>query len=190
MIDPQRALETISKHRTNDVVITTMSSSRGWPEFSQRPDLDYSLRGCMGKASSLGLGVALARPDRRVIVLDGDGSLLMNLGSLVTIAGAAPKNLIHVVLEGNTYDTSGGQPTPGEGRTDLAALAKAAGYPTAVSIEENADLERQWPDLLKSDGPTFVRLQVPSMWVTREMPALSGGGWKSVAEVLASEGAA
>jgi sulfopyruvate decarboxylase subunit beta len=190
MIDPQRALETISKHRTNEVVVTTMSSLRGWPEFSQRPDLDLPLRGCMGKASSIGLGVALARPDRRVVVLDGDGSLLMNLGTLVTIAGAAPKNLIHVVLEGNTYDTSGGQPTPGEGRADLASLAKAAGYPTAVSIEENADLDRQWADLLKSDGPTFVRLHVPSMWVTRDMPSATGGGWTAVAKALASEGAA
>jgi len=188
MIDPYRALETISKHRTNEVVITTMSSSRSWPEFSQRPDLDLPLRGCMGKASSLGLGVALARPDRRVVVLDGDGSLLMNLGSLVTVAGKAPTNLVHVVLEGNSYDTSGGQPTPGEGRVDLAGLAKAAGYRTAVSIEENADLERQWPDLVNAEGPIFVRLHVPSMWVTGEMPPAVGAGWKRVAEALEQNG--
>lgn len=187
MIDPNRALETIGKHRTNEVVVTTMSSSRTWPEFSQRPDLDLPLRGCMGKASSLGLGVALARPDRRVVVLDGDGSLLMNLGSLVTVAGQSPKNLVHVVLEGNSYDTSGGQPTPGEGRVDLAALAKAAGYRTAVSIEENADLDKQWPDLVSGEGPTFVRLHVPSMWASREFPAQMGGSWKDVAEALDKE---
>jgi len=187
MIDPVRALQTIAQHRTNEVVVTTMSSSRGWPEFSQRPDLDLPLRGCMGKASSLGLGVALARPDRRVIVLDGDGSLLMNLGSVVTISGLAPSNLVHVVLEGHTYDTSGGQPTPGEGRVDLAGLAKAAGYKTAVSIEDDADLEARWPDLVAAEGPTFVRLHVPSMWVTREMPAAVAGGWTKVAEALASE---
>jgi phosphonopyruvate decarboxylase len=187
MIEPYAALKTIADHRTDQVVVTTMSSSRSWPEFSSRPDLDLPLRGCMGKASSLGLGVALARPDRRVIVLDGDGSLLMNFGSLVTIAGMAPSNLIHVVLEGNSYDTSGGQPTPGEGRTDLAGVARAAGYKTTASIEDNADLDAQWPELVKAEGPVFVRLHVPSMWVTGEMPPLSSGGWRTVAQALASE---
>ena len=186
MIEPYRALKTIADHRTDEVIITTMSSSRSWPEFSSRPDLDLPLRGCMGKASSLGLGVALARPDRRVVVLDGDGSLMMNLGSLVTISGMAPKNLVHVVLEGHSYDTSGGQPTPGEGRTDLAGLARAAGYKTAVSIEENADLDQQWPSLVNAEGPVFVRLHVPSMWVTGEMPPAVSGGWKKVAEALAT----
>ena len=187
MIEPYKALKTIADHRTSEVVVTTMSSSRSWPEFSGRPDLDLPLRGCMGKASSLGLGVALARPDKRVIVLDGDGSLMMNLGSLVTVAGMAPQNLVHVVLEGNSYDTSGGQPTPGEGRTDLAGMAKAAGYKTAVSIEENADLDAQWPTLVKAEGPVFVRLHVPSMWVTGEMPPVTSGGWKKVADALKSE---
>ena len=71
----------------------------------------------MGKASSVGLGVALARPDVSVVVLDGDGSLLMNLGSLVTIAGQAPEEpRPRGVLTAATYDTSGGQPTPGPGR--------------------------------------------------------------------------
>jgi len=187
MIEPYKALKTISEHRTDEVVITTMSSSRSWPEFSGRPDLDLPLRGCMGKASSLGLGVALARPDKRVIVLDGDGSLLMNLGSIVTISGMAPKNLVHVVLEGNSYDTSGGQPTPGDGRVDLAGMAKSAGYKTAVSIEQNADLDAQWPALVKAEGPVFVRLHVPSMWVTGEMPPVSSGGWTKVAEALQAE---
>jgi phosphonopyruvate decarboxylase len=187
MIEPYRALKTIAAHRNDEVVVTTMSSSRSWPEFSGRPDLDLPLRGCMGKASSLGLGVALARPDRRVIVLDGDGSLMMNLGALVTISGMAPRNLVHVVLEGNSYDTSGGQPTPGEGRADLAGLAKAAGYKTAVSIEENDDLDQQWPQLVNAEGPVFIRLHVPSMWVTGEMPPVSSGGWKKVADALAAE---
>ncbi len=186
MIEPYRALKTIADHRTDEVIITTMSSSRSWPEVSSRPDLDLPLRGCMGKASSLGLGVALARPDRRVVVLDGDGSLMMNLGSLVTISGMAPKNLVHVVLEGHSYDTSGGQPTPGECRADLAGLARAAGYKTAVSIEENADLDQRWPELVNAEGPVFVRLHVPSMWVTGEMPPAVSGGWKKVAEALAT----
>jgi phosphonopyruvate decarboxylase len=184
MIEGTRALEMMAEHRTDEVVITTMSSARVWPRMSNRPDLDLALRGCMGKASSLGLGIALARPDRRVVVLDGDGSLMMNLGSLVTIAGQAPTNLVHVVLEGRSYDTSGGQPTPGEGRTDLAALATAAGYRRSVSIEDEEELARRWPELLKSEGPTFVRVRVNSMYATGTMP--TSVGWQDVAKALAA----
>jgi thiamine pyrophosphate-dependent acetolactate synthase large subunit-like protein len=183
MIPGARALEMLAEHRTDEVVVTTMSSARVWPTMSSRPELDLPLKGCMGKASSLGLGIALARPDVRVLVLDGDGSLLMNLGSLVTIAGQAPKNLVHVVLEGRTYDTSGGQPTPGEGRVELAAMAKGAGYRQAASIETEAELARQWPALLSAEGPVFVRISVDSMWAFGTLPSL---GWQDLAATLAS----
>src|SRR4051812_20354117 len=179
MIVGVKALEMLSEHRTDEVVVTTMSSARVWPPVTTRPALDLPLKGCMGKASSLGLGVALARPDVKVIVLDGDGSLLMNLGSLVTIAGQAPKNLVHVVLEGGTYDTSGGQPTPGQGRLDLATVAKGAGYKQAVSIETEDELAQQWPKLLAAEGPTFVRISVNSMWAFGPMPGLGDNVWQN-----------
>jgi phosphonopyruvate decarboxylase len=185
MIVGTRALEMLSEHRTNEVVVTTMSSARVWPTVSSRPDLDLPIKGCMGKASSVGLGVALARPDLKVVVIDGDGSLLMNLGSLVTIAGQAPKNLVHIVLEGKTYDTSGGQPTPGEGVLDWAAVAAGAGYVKTASIDTEEELAAQWPDLLASDGPVFVRISVNSMWAFGPMPGLTGGVWQQVAETLA-----
>ena len=186
MIVGTRALEMLSEHRTNEVVVTTMSSARVWPTVSSRPDLDVPVKGCMGKASSVGLGVALARPDVKVIVLDGDGSLLMNLGSLVTIAGQAPKNLVHVVLQGGTYDTSGGQPTPGEGLLDLATVARGAGYVQSVSIDSEEDLIREWPKALGADGPVFVRISVNSMWAFGAMPGLGDGVWQKVAETLAT----
>jgi phosphonopyruvate decarboxylase len=186
MIVGTRALEMLSEHRTDEVVVTTMSAARVWPTMSSRPDLDLPLKGCMGKASSLGLGVALARPDVKVVVLDGDGSLLMNLGSLVTIAGLAPRNLVHVVLEGGTYDTSGGQPTPGEGRLDLAKVAEGAGYKQAASIETEEELAKQWPALLAAEGPTFVRISVNSMWAFGPMPGLGDNVWQNVAATLAS----
>ena len=186
MIVGRRAVELIAERRTDEIVVTTMSSARDWPGVSRRPELDLPLLGCMGKASSIGLGIALGRPDRRVIVLDGDGSLLMNLGSLVTIAGMAPRNLLHVVLEGRTYDTSGGQPTPGEGRADLAWLARAAGYRSARTIDDEATLAAELPELLRGDGPSFACLQVDSMWASGSMPA--GGtkqAWPIVAGALA-----
>jgi thiamine pyrophosphate-dependent acetolactate synthase large subunit-like protein len=189
MIEGMRVIELIGQHRTDEVVVTTMSSAKAWPAVSKRPELDLPLTGCMGKASSLGLGIALARPDARVIVLDGDGSLLMNLGSLVTIAGMAPPNLVHVVLEGRTYDTSGGQPTPGVGGTDLAGLARMAGYRSAITIDHEADLAAALPGLLRLEGPAFVCLHVNSMWASGAVP--TGGtkrAWQVVRRALAATG--
>ena len=83
------ALRVLGRRRRDEVVVTTMTSSRAWAHVSTRR-LDVSFGGCMGKASSLGLGLALGRPERQVWVLDGDGSLVMNLGTLVTIAEQQP----------------------------------------------------------------------------------------------------
>jgi thiamine pyrophosphate-dependent acetolactate synthase large subunit-like protein len=186
MIAGAKALEMMSEHRTDEVVVTTMSSARVWPTVTTRPDLDLPLKGCMGKASSLGLGVALARPDVKVVVLDGDGSLLMNLGALVTIAGLGPKNLVHVVLQGKTYDTSGGQPTPGGEVMDWAAVAKGSGYKTSASIDTEEELAAEWPKLLQAEGPVFVRISVDSMWAFGPMPGLGDNKWQDVAATLAS----
>jgi phosphonopyruvate decarboxylase len=114
----------------------------------------------MGKASSLGLGLALGRPDRKVWVLDGDGSLLMNLGTLVTIAQEAPPNLVHFVLENGVYEVTGGQPVPGAGQTDLAAMARAAGYPAAARFDTLAALEAGVDAVLAGPGPALVSLVV------------------------------
>ena len=83
--------------------------------------------GFMGGASSLGLGLALARPERRVIVFDGDGSLLMQLGSLATIAGARPRNLLHLLFKNGVYHTSGSQEIPGGLTVDFVTMARGAG---------------------------------------------------------------
>src|SRR6058998_2514048 len=105
-MDGKEAIRIIREQRTDQVVVTTMSTAKEWPLASKRDDLDLPLVCCMGKASSLGLGVALGAPDRQVLILDGEGSLLMNLGSLVTIGAQAPKNLVHFVFDNSAYDTS------------------------------------------------------------------------------------
>ncbi len=89
--------------------------------------------GSMGLASSIGLGLAMAQPERRVVVLDGDGSLLMNLGSLATIGWVQPKNLVVIVWDNALYGTTGGQDTATAHGTDLAAAAKAMGVASAVT---------------------------------------------------------
>jgi thiamine pyrophosphate-dependent acetolactate synthase large subunit-like protein len=114
----------------------------------------------MGIASSHALGLALGRPDKRVIVLDGDGSLLMNLGSLVTIANAAPRNLVHIVCANGTYEANGGHPLPGVDRLDFAGIARAAGIHHVLVVTEFDALEKAIPTILNEPGPVFVVLKI------------------------------
>ena len=164
MIESFEAQKVISQHRKNGIVVTTFTTSREWPQVSTNPDLDLLLSGAMsmGKASSVGLGLALAQPTKKVIVLDGDGSLLINLGSLVTIANMAPPNLIHFVFENSVYRTTGGQPIPNAGKFSFMGLAKEAGYANVHEFEDMVSLENNIDIVLNQIGPTFVCLKVPS----------------------------
>ena len=112
LISPKDAVASISNTRGSAIVVSTMTANRYWDQVSVLRELDLPVFGGMGKASSIGLGLALALSGRKVFVLDGDGSLLMNLGSLVTISDAKPENLIHFVFEDEVYFTTGSQPIP------------------------------------------------------------------------------
>src|SRR5947207_15921920 len=101
----------LARHITDEVVIATYSSAVEWNDLNPRV-LNYFSMGAMGLASSHGLGLALGRPDKRIAILDGDGSLLMNLGSLVTIAAVAPKNFVHFVANNGCYEANGRPPVP------------------------------------------------------------------------------
>ncbi len=162
MIDSFEAQKIISRHRGDAIVIATMTANYEWPQLSTNPGLDLMFSGAMGKASSVGLGLALAQPDKKIIVLDGDGSLLMNLGSLVTIANMAPPNLIHFVFENEVYRTSGGQPIPGIGKINFIGFARAAGYASVHKFEDVGSLESNLETVMNEVGPTFVCLKVAS----------------------------
>jgi len=119
-------------------------ASLGHPAYDlfaagDRPGNFYTW-GSMGLASSIGLGLALARPDIRVFVLDGDGSLLMNLGSLATIGLLRPANLVLVVMDNEEYATTGGQKTPTAHGADLDAAARAMGVPRTATVRTAAEL--------------------------------------------------
>src|SRR5260370_27057669 len=111
----------------------------------------------MGIASSHGLGLALGRPHQRVIVLDGDGSLLMNLGTLVTIGAAAQKNLIHFVCRNGTYEANGSHPIP-NAAVDFNGLARAADYRVLYEFSVLTDFAAQIPEVLRQEGPVFATL--------------------------------
>lgn len=125
----------------------------------------------------MALGFALGAPERRVIVLDGDGSLLMNLGSLVTIANASPNNLLHFVCENGTYEANGGHPIPCKDQVSFAGLALAAGYREAHEFSELDALEAALPAILRAAGPVLVDLKVepgesyPQDWAYMHGPA-------------------
>ncbi len=120
-----------------------------------RPENFYTW-GAMGVVGGLGLGLALARPDRRVIVLDGDGSLLMNLGTLATIAAEAPPNLVHVVWDNEQYEVTGGQPTHTARGADLAAVARAAGVRRAETVRDLDTFCRTLERSLVEPGPWTI----------------------------------
>lgn len=156
-IRPEDALRAIAGLRGDAIVVPTMTQAPAWRALA--PDSPaVTCVGFMGGASTLGLGLALARPERRVLVLDGDGSLLMQLGSLATIAGARPRNLVHVLFKNGVYQTSGSQQTPGGLGVDFAAMARAAGYPHAHAFDELDAFVRALPAILAGGGPVLVEL--------------------------------
>ena len=143
----------------DDIVVAVYQSCFDWLALNPR-DLNYVAVGAMGQASSHGLGLALANPDRRVLILDGDGSLLMNLGSLVTVAGAGVSNFYHFVFVNRTYEVNGDQPLPGNEHLDFAGLAQAAGYRGARDFDNLEEFERGLASMMDLSGPQFASLEI------------------------------
>jgi sulfopyruvate decarboxylase subunit beta len=159
MMKRDEALALLARHVTDEAVVATYQAAFDWMRLAPR-DLNYVSIGAMGIASSHALGLALGRPDRRVVVLDGDGSLLMNLGSLATIAGAAPRNLAHLVCVNGCYEANGSHPLPARDALDFAAIARGAGIRDAGTIATLAEFEHEIPAILRGDGPIFRALLV------------------------------
>ncbi|HEY2786794.1 MAG TPA: thiamine pyrophosphate-dependent enzyme [Fimbriiglobus sp.] len=159
MMTLPEALAPIAANRWDHVVVTTMSAVGPWPALSDSP-LDFAyIPSSMGQAVPLGLGLALAKPGRGVVVVSGDGSLLMNLGCLVTLAQHDVP--VHVVLIDNgLYEVTGGQAVAGAGKTDYAGLAKASGISRVYSV----DTAPEWNDTagiaLSGIGPVFIWLKI------------------------------
>ncbi len=152
-------LKVLATRYAGEIVVPVYQAAFEWLAIAPGA-LTYLAVGAMGQASSHALGLALGRPDKRVLVLDGDGSLLMNLGSLVTIAGAAPRNLVHFVCVNGTYEANGGHPIPGAGRVDFAGFARAAGYRRVHDFADAATFAAEIGGVLREDGPVFVALHV------------------------------
>ena len=145
----------------DDIVVSSMGSAREWMSLGPLHDLDFVLvPSAMGHATSLGLGLSLAQPERRVIVLSGDGSLLMNLGSLVTISAHSPERLVVVVFVNGVYEVTGGQLTPrNQGMpVDYVAMARASGITSVFQWSVLDDWQSGVAEALGAASPTVVIL--------------------------------
>ena len=155
----EQALQVVVPNRAGRIVVTTMSSAGIWPRLSDSP-LDFAyIPSAMGHAPGLALGLALAQPDRGVIVMNGDGCMLMNLGSLVTLANqAVPVYLL--ILDNGLYEVTGGQVHAGKGHADFALLARGAGLRRVYTFETLEAWRAGAGEALSGPGPVVVWLKV------------------------------
>jgi thiamine pyrophosphate-dependent acetolactate synthase large subunit-like protein len=160
MMHTAELLQVYMEHR-GDAITIPGRGGRHWVPMSDEPHRDVPLGDpAMGGHSGFGLGLALAQPDRKIVLFDSEGDILMSLGILTTIAEQNPTNFYHFMLDNEVYATTGGQPVPNAKNVDYAAFAKAAGYPKAHSFTEIEDFTRELPGILSETGPVFVALKV------------------------------
>jgi len=159
MMKRDECLALLAARVREEAIVATYQAAFDWMRIAPR-DLNYLSIGAMGLASSHGLGLALGRPDRRVIVLDGDGSLLMNLGSLATVAEAAPRNFVHLVCVNRAYEANGNHPLPAAERLDFAALARGAGIANTGTLATLDAFAAALDEILNTPGPVFRALEV------------------------------
>jgi thiamine pyrophosphate-dependent acetolactate synthase large subunit-like protein len=153
-------LEPLAPLRTDEVVITTMGVVRPWGRLSAH-ELDFaSADSAMGHTADLALGLALAQPSRRVVCLNGDGSMLMSLGTLATIVETRAQNLVLFVIGNGTYEITGNQSLPSAASVDFAAVARAIGFPRVHHFEDAHRYQAALDGILKEPGPTFVSVSV------------------------------
>ena len=154
------ALKSVYDRLDNRVVITIMGAvAAELQAIGHKPNFFY-LQHAMGLASSMGLGVALTRPELSVVVFDGDGSILMNLGGLTTLARYRPKNLVHVVFDNESLLSVGGFPTATSTGSDIAGMAKAAGIPRTATVSTLEDFIAAFDDALAAEELTTIVAKV------------------------------
>jgi thiamine pyrophosphate-dependent acetolactate synthase large subunit-like protein len=144
-----------------DAIVVPGRGGRYWIDQTDNQQLDVPLGDpAMGGHAGFALGLALARPERKLVLFDTEGDILMNLGVLATIAEQAPANFYHFLLDNEVYATTGGQPVPNAKIVAYDKMALAAGYPRAHAFTELGDLQREIGAILSRPGPVLVWLKV------------------------------
>src|ERR1044071_3848144 len=156
MLNRLQATRYIVQHVTDEPIIASLGNPKYDLFTAQNRPQNFYMWNSMGMASSMGLGLAMARPQQKVIILDGDGALLMNLNSLATAAARCPRNLIHVIWDNQQFELTGGQPTHTALGTDLAMLAQGAGFQQVETVTTQAAFERAFSRALHEPGPWVI----------------------------------
>lgn len=154
----KEAVQLIAKEIGNQPIISANGfMSRDLYETNEKVNNFYMI-GSMGLASSIGLGVALSNPRKKIHIFDGDGNILMNLGSLVTIGSLKPKNFIHIIFDNNSHESTGGQPTNAK-TVELEKIAKIAKFRT-YKISKKEQIKKIFSKIKKENGPICILVKV------------------------------
>ena len=160
MIEALDLFRAFQPHRGKAIVTTTGTAGRNWKDVSTDENRDVTLGGAMGHTASAAFGLAMGLPDEKIILFDAEGSLLMNLGVLATVAGKKPKNFYHFLLDNECYATTGGQPVPNAEQINYAGMAREAGYASTFHYEDLEDFATNIESILNETGPVFVSVKV------------------------------
>ena len=185
MISSMEATKAVNFHRNDALVVSTSSALRDWSQVSERRDLDVDLSDCVDRAPAVGLGLALAQPEGKVLVLDCDATLRTNLGGLATIGESNPKNLVHFVFDDVSSSSTSGLPIKELDNLDLSQMALSSGYAKSYEFNKLEELLIGLEDVMRQKGPIFVRVNIfregePNPYPERSMAQ----GWAVVKETL------
>ena len=160
MLDPIDVFKAFQEHRGDAIVSAAGTAGRHWMDVSTNEKRDISLGGAMGQTTSAAFGLALGLPDEKVVLFDAEGSLLMNLGAIASIAGKKPANFYHFLLDNECYATTGGQPVPNSQEIDYALMAKGAGYTATYNFDDLEEFSTSVGEIMQQEGPVFVAIKI------------------------------
>ena len=160
MMDTKEMLAVFNRHR-GDAIVVPGRGGRHWIHISKREKLDVPLGDpAMGGHAGFAFGLAMALPQRKVVLFDSEGDLQMSLGVLMSVAEQKPANFYHFMLDNECYATTGGQPVPNAQNVQYDLIAKGAGYPRAFAFDELDAFSKALPEILEQRGPVFVAMKV------------------------------
>jgi len=185
VIPSMEATKAVNFHRKDALVVSTSYALREWSQVSERRDLDVDLSDCMDRAPAVGLGLALAQPEGKVLVLDCDSTLRTNLGGLATIGESSPENLIHFVFDDVSSSSTSGLPVKEMDNLDLVQIAASSGYAKTYEFDKLEEFLIGLEEVMRQTGPVFVRVKIFRDGIQLPFPERSmAEGWAEVRENL------
>ena len=187
MIPSMEATKAVNFHRKDALVVSTSFALREWSQVSERRDLDVDLFDCMDRAPAVGLGLALAQPEGKVLVLDCDSTLRTNLGGLATIGESNPENLVHFVFDDVSSSSTSGVRIKEMDNLDLAQIALSSGYAKTYEFDKLEEFLIGIEEVMRQTGPVFVRVKVFRDGIQLPFPERTmAEGWAEVRDNLTS----